>query len=375
MLKRILFALVCLLIPTALRAQQCTVGGTGAGSVTVSGNLQDLGGVNITAGTTFVRFTLTGYGANIPRVTGTTAIAAPCYDLKPNGSGVIGGTIWGNDKISVGANPAGGTFYIVCTFQSGQPFRCNNFTINGSTFNLNNATPNTTNPTIPAPTGDNTYARKDGGNQPFNLRINQQIFTSSGTFTIPVNVTNIKVTVTGGGGAGGGGLSSANGGGAGAGSGATAIKYLSSLTPGNTLTVTVGPGGTGVNGSAGNAGSQSTVSSGTQTISTITAGGGNGGNNGTASGAPGGTASGGDINLAGNAAEFVIAGTTTNGTGQRSAGSYWGGGVVGGNGQNGVAGNAGGAPGAGGSGGGTGGSATSTGGAGATGIVIFEWVN
>lgn len=146
MLKRILFAVVCLLIPTAMRAQQCTVGGTGAGGVTVSGNLQDLGGINITAGTTFARFTLTGYGANIPRVSGTTAIAAPCYDLKPNGSGVIGGTIWGNDVITLGSSSAHPTFYIVCIFQSGQPFRCNNFTITGSTFNLNSAPPNTTNP-------------------------------------------------------------------------------------------------------------------------------------------------------------------------------------------------------------------------------------
>jgi hypothetical protein len=51
------------------------------------------------------------------------------------------------------------------------------------------------------------------------------------------------------------GTGSVGGGGGGGGGGGTAIKYLTSLTPGNTLNVTVGTGGAGAsttaNGGAG----------------------------------------------------------------------------------------------------------------------------
>jgi hypothetical protein len=128
-----------------------------------------------------------------------------------------------------------------------------------------------------------------------------QVFTSNGTFTIPTGVTALKVTVVGGGGAGGG---YTNEGGGGGGAGATAIKYLTGLTAGNTLSVVVGSGGTGGGYYTGNAGGQSYVASGTQTISTISANGGSGGQGaggpgwGMAGGA-GGTASGGTINITG----------------------------------------------------------------------------
>lgn len=69
-----------------------------------------------------------------------------------------------------------------------------------------------------------------------------QVFTSSGTFTVPTGVTAVKVTVIGGGGNGGAptGGSSQGGGGGGAG---RAIKYITGLTPGNAITVTVGAAG------------------------------------------------------------------------------------------------------------------------------------
>ena len=117
-----------------------------------------------------------------------------------------------------------------------------------------------------------------------------QTFTSSGTFTIPSGKTVVKVTVVGGGGSGGGGSEGAGGGG---GAGGTAIKYLTGLTPGNTLTVTRGA-----------AGGTSSVSSGTQSISTISA---TGGGNGqfaqfysAVQGGAGGSGSGGDANFTGN---------------------------------------------------------------------------
>ena len=65
-----------------------------------------------------------------------------------------------------------------------------------------------------------------------------QVFTSSGTFTVPAGVTKVKVTVVGGGGGGGIGTSYAGGGG-----GGTAIKTITGLTPGGTVAVTVGAGG------------------------------------------------------------------------------------------------------------------------------------
>jgi hypothetical protein len=119
-----------------------------------------------------------------------------------------------------------------------------------------------------------------------------QIFVANGTFTIPSGISRLKVTVCGGGGTGGAGntcLGASGGGGGGAG---VAIKWLTGLTPGNTITVTRGA-----------AGGSSSIASGTQSITTVTGGGGgtgsvptvcgNAGNLGTA-----GTATNGDINLA-----------------------------------------------------------------------------
>ena len=67
---------------------------------------------------------------------------------------------------------------------------------------------------------------------------NMQVFETSGTFTVPAGITVVKVTVVGGGGNGGNtsGTGTAQGG---AGGGA-AIEYISGLTPGDTVTVTVG---------------------------------------------------------------------------------------------------------------------------------------
>lgn len=201
--------------------------------------------------------------------------------------------------------------------------------------------------------GGSTY----GGTTP-----SKQIFVASGTFTIPANVTAVKATVIGGGGAGGGSTASANGSGGGA--AGFAQKWLSGLTPGNTIAVTVGAGGTGVSGAGGNAGGASSIASGTQTITTVTASGGGGGattGTGIQAGGTGGSATNGDINAPGNGGGI----TFTAGVGGPGAA-----GVFGGSGA--VADGAGTAPGAGGAGGNSGG--TTTGGAGFVGMVIFEWV-
>lgn len=144
------------------------------------------------------------------------------------------------------------------------------------------------------------------------------VFTSSGTFTIPAGINVVKVTVVGGGGGGSGGSSTIPGRGGGA--GAAGISFLRNLTSGNTILVTVGAGGTGSDGNSnapGNTGGNSIVQSGTQIITTITAFGGNGGEYG---GNPGGgnTASGADLNIKGGGGGATGASTQGSGSGGNS---------------------------------------------------------
>jgi hypothetical protein len=207
-----------------------------------------------------------------------------------------------------------------------------------------------------------------------------QVFTSSSTFTIPTGVSSLKVTIVGGGGNGGQG--GANGifyaAGGGGGAGATAISYLTSLTPGNTIVVTVGA-----------AGGLSRIASGTQSITTVTANGGSNGGDATSTSwqlgtkGSGGTASNGTVNMSGATGTvgslYNIPCTTQGCTGGNGGNSIFGGGGGGGSSsypgyENGTAGLAYGAGGGGGAntfysfngGGGSGGT-------GSQGIVIFEW--
>ena len=75
-------------------------------------------------------------------------------------------------------------------------------------------------------------------------------FTSSGTFSVPSGVSSVDVLVVGGGGAGGKGSSQGGGGG---GAGGLIYRPGFTVTPGGTITVTVGSGG-GDNTSAGSRG-------------------------------------------------------------------------------------------------------------------------
>lgn len=192
-----------------------------------------------------------------------------------------------------------------------------------------------------------------------------QVFTSSGTFTIPTGITAVKVTVVGGGGGGGAGANNICGynGGAGGGGGG-AIKFLTGLTSGNTITVTVGAAGARAanNTAGGSTGGTSSVSSGTQSITTITCTGGVGGSAGNATFAvprAGGSASGGDINSGGGAS----GGSPSACTGGNSLLGF--GGATANSGQVAAVGNG---------GGGQGGyNYNDLGGAGTAGAVVFEW--
>jgi hypothetical protein len=201
-----------------------------------------------------------------------------------------------------------------------------------------------------------------------------QAFTANGTFTIPTGVTALKITVIGGGG-GGGGVASGGGTAGGGGGGATAISYLTSLTVGNTLAVTIGGAGSAGNtsGSNGGTGGSSTVASGTQSITTITGGGGTGGggvNQDAGGGGAGGTATNGTINCKGGAGTCGAVydnGASITGSSGNGGNSTLGGGASGNSGSS--AGNAGGVYG----GGGSGARNNAAGGTGADGVVIFEW--
>jgi hypothetical protein len=117
-----------------------------------------------------------------------------------------------------------------------------------------------------------------------------QVFTSSGTFTVPTGVSSIKVTVVGGGGGGGVGIDGSYGGPAGGpggngGGGGTSFGYVA-VTPGASYAVVVGSGGNGSNSGTGGSGGTSSFGS-----TLLTASGGAGGSNsgGGANGSGGGT--------------------------------------------------------------------------------------
>jgi hypothetical protein len=134
---------------------------------------------------------------------------------------------------------------------------------------------------------------------------NKEIFTSSGTFTVPAGVTSIKVIVVGGGASGTAQRNNlrrqctAGGGG-----GGTAIKWITGLTAGDTVAVTIGAGGTGTtsspyygNGGTSSFGSYCSATGGQGRVN-------NDGNNesgytSSSFGGIGGTATGGDFNIAG----------------------------------------------------------------------------
>jgi hypothetical protein len=213
---------------------------------------------------------------------------------------------------------------------------------------------------------------------------NTVVFTSSGTWTVPQGVTTILVSgCAGGGGGGGGGASNSTSGGAGSGGGGGAgqsvIKKTISVTPGSTITVTIGAGGSAGSGGAANGGSggnggnggNTTLVTGSTTLLSLTAG--SGGSGGSGGGGAGGGSNGYP------SGSYGTDGGVISGVGGMGASSPFGGG-----GGAGRAGGGGGITAYGaygyGSGGGGGGCAYGTttgtggnGGTGAPGILIIEW--
>jgi len=170
---------------------------------TVTGNVKDLTGT--TAGST-VNFTLVGYNDNQPTVNGVSVIPSSAISVTPDPiTGAFSATLYGNDVILAGGQ-TGVTFYkvsIKCTVVAGQTELAHqSYVFNSNTsYDLSNATPITTSPVVPTPTGDTTYARLDGGNQPFTGGVTAPSLTVTGTTTLgntaigtakTLSVNNIK---------------------------------------------------------------------------------------------------------------------------------------------------------------------------------------
>ena len=151
----------------------------------------------------------------------------------------------------------------------------------------------------------------------------QQVFTSSGTWSKPTGLRAVRVRVIGGGG-GGSGSSTNNAGGAGGGGGGYAESLVVASSLSSTVTVTVGPGGTGNIGS-GSDGGTSVFSS------HATATGGEGGSD-VGYGGDGGGGTAGNILASGNAGQST-GDTSVYSTAGIFPGGVGGGSVLGGGGR------------------------------------------
>jgi hypothetical protein len=175
-----------------------------------------------------------------------------------------------------------------------------------------------------APIDGNLYGRENAGwtivpaPTPAS-RVSVSYYSSSASIIIPVGVVQCLVQMWGA--SGGSGGINANAASGATGAGGYLEKFLSGLTAGNTFNYVQGVGGTGGSSGAGSggAGTVTTLSSGSQSIATLTCNASNGstgatgtGGFGYTAGTPGGTASGGDFNLQGQAgAQYVLASPAT----------------------------------------------------------------
>jgi hypothetical protein len=164
----------------------------------------------------------------------------------------------------------------------------------------------------------------------------QQLFTSSQSFVVPGGVTQISAVAVGGGGGGSGGDGGRGEANIGGGGGGLAYGTFA-VTPGETLTVVVGAGGTSVSLGSGTAGGISSIARGATIL--LGGGGGAGGQERTNTAAAGGAISGTGL-VGGGAGGASGAGTTASGgSGGGGAGGYSAAGGAGGTstGGNGVA--------------------------------------
>jgi hypothetical protein len=169
----------------------------------VTGSLKDLA-TGVVQKNSKVRLWLRGCAGNQPRVNGT-ALIAPSQgnvyfkDFLPDVNGLITGTVYstrdaagtGNGEIQCGTSQVG-TWYGVQVFVNGvggpeTPVHAKN----GVSLDLTSALPISTTPVVTAPTGDSTYARLDGVNQPFTGPVTVPSATVGGTLGV-TGLTSLK---------------------------------------------------------------------------------------------------------------------------------------------------------------------------------------
>jgi hypothetical protein len=158
----------------------------------------------------------------------------------------------------------------------------------------------------------------------------QQLFTTSQSFVVPGGITQISAAAIGGGGGGSGGDGGRGEPNQGGGGGGLAYGTFA-VTPGETLTITVGAGGTSPTGGSGGAGGASSIARGATVL--LSGGGGAGGVERTINTAAGGTSTGteragGGIGGAGGTGTAASGGTGGGGAGGYSAAGGAGGAIT-----------------------------------------------
>lgn len=153
-------------------------GGLLSATTTVSGNIKTLG--TTATGNSFVRFRLRGCGGNQPRITGIAIVPANAngdfyFDIPANSAGVVSGSLYstrdaagtGNGEIECGGSYTA-AWYGMQVYRNSVPGpEVPVHAKSGATLDPSNVTPLTVKSVVTSPTGDTTYARIDGGNQPF----------------------------------------------------------------------------------------------------------------------------------------------------------------------------------------------------------------
>jgi hypothetical protein len=147
--------------------------------------------------------------------------------------------------------------------------------------------------------GDQTWAAVAGYTGPLGM----QAFTSSGTFTVPTGVTSVKVTVVGG----GGGVNVSSGNPSRSAAGGMAQRVVTGLTPGGTVSVTVGSVGANFTTPPFNIANRGATGGTSSFGAFCSATGGQGATSATVSIATGGAGSGGTLNINGQSSINISA--------------------------------------------------------------------